>query len=548
MGEALFYAPESEVDRYQKGSPDTNGDPRGAPAAVAPSPSGVIGAADEGAPHNLLVVSDLHLGDSLRPSEAPYLQELARLNRALCRFLKHYARHPVDGRPWRLVIAGDMIDFLHAGLYDGKAAIPAGPVPAAPRGRPREQALVHCSEVASIAWLEAVMSRERRVFRVLASFVASGHELVVIKGNHDAQFHFEGVQRRFTELLLELHVRRLALRRRASDPALGLVALEHEKAAFVRRISFCRWFYYERDLVYIEHGNQYDAFCSFEHVLAPVDPEHFELEDPISHRTYREFALLLGSLDVHEADQWRLPDYVKWVASLGPRLIGRLFYTYFASISWLMRTKKRLLGAALAAKAEHVRLRKALTRRFALSEEQLHALDELRERPAGKSVFLGLNMLYMDRVALAALDVVTLGLAALHSGPAGLRAGVAGGVVLLSLLAHGVLEHYRGVDPHPKLIKMAHRIARLLKVPFVVFGHTHRALVSGTATSEAENRGPAKLGESGRSWYFNTGSWTSAGAFGLTHVCILRSERARAELRRWCPDAQRPLTLEAPAT
>jgi UDP-2,3-diacylglucosamine pyrophosphatase LpxH len=478
----------------------------------------------EGAPsadgHNLLVISDIHLGDSLRPTHPNYLKELARLNRALCRFLKHYAKHRANDRPWRLVVAGDFIDFLHAGLYaDAEHA-----------GEHRERAFNHCSEEDAIAWLEKVMVRERRVFRLLASFVGAGHDLVIIKGNHDAQFHFEGVQRRFTQLLLELNVRRLLLRRRHAADA---PKLAHEMVEYSRRIFFCRWFYYERDLVYIEHGNQYDAFCSFEHVLSPIDPDLFELEDPIGHRTYRAFANMLKSLDLHAMDTWKLFDYVKWIAGLGPKLIGQLAYTYFASLAWMVKMKRRLLAAAKRARVEHLTRRKALEAFTGLEESVLDALDELRARPAGKTLFTGMRMLYMDRVALFLINVSVIVAAAVAPGPWWLRGGIASLIAGASIYANFVLDRKRDVDPQPKLSRISRKIARLLKVPFVVFGHSHRAVMEETREQSAAP-----------SWYFNTGSWTS-GPHGLTHVCILRETVGiKAELRRWCLESHKPMKLE----
>lgn len=495
------------------------------------APREILLEALEGAPsadgHNLLVISDLHIGDSLRPSHPGYLKELARLNRALCRFLKHYAKHRANERPWRLVVAGDFIDFLHAGLY-GEAE---------PEGAPKveehhhERAFNHCSEQDAISWLEKVMVRERRVFRMLASFVGAGHDLVIIKGNHDAQFHFEGVQRRFTELLLELHVRRLLLRRRQTADASQLA---HEMVAFSRRVCFCRWFYYERDLVYIEHGNQYDAFCSFEHVLSPIDPDLFELEDPIGHRTYRAFANMLKSLDLHAMDQWKLFDYVKWIASLGPMVIGQLAYTYFASIAWMVKMKRRLLAAAKRAREEHLVRRKALEAFTGLEASVIDALDELRARPAGKTIFTGMRMLYMDRVALFLINVSVIVAAAVAPGPWWLRWGLASLVAGASIYANVILDRKRDVDPQPKLSRISRKIARLLKVPFVVFGHSHRAVMEETR----------EQAEAAPSWYFNTGSWTS-GPHGLTHVCILRQDVGiRAELRRWCLDSHKPMMLK----
>src|ERR1700757_4733256 len=63
---------------------------------------------------NILVISDLHLGEDLRPGGAnvSYLRHLATLERELEKFLAHYSAHRLDGRPWRLVVNGDMVDFM----------------------------------------------------------------------------------------------------------------------------------------------------------------------------------------------------------------------------------------------------------------------------------------------------------------------------------------------------------------------------------------------------------------------------------------------------
>src|SRR5438270_8628492 len=63
---------------------------------------------------NILVISDLHLGEDLRPGGAnvSYLRHLATLERELEKFLQHYTAHRLDGRPWRLVVNGDMVDFM----------------------------------------------------------------------------------------------------------------------------------------------------------------------------------------------------------------------------------------------------------------------------------------------------------------------------------------------------------------------------------------------------------------------------------------------------
>lgn len=449
--------------------------------------------------HNLLVVSDLHLGDALVPGKEG-LRRFARLNRGLAKFLLHYTTATVDGRPWRLVINGDMIDFLHAGLAHGS-----------------ELAL---SEDAAVRWLEKVMSHERRVFRALASFIAAGHQVVIVKGNHDVQFHFQAVQQHFLELLAGLWAKRVA--RQGPAPS------EEERSAFRARVSFRDWFYYEQGLVYIEHGNQYDEFCSYEHVLQPIDPDLYELEEPVSHRLYREFARIIHAvMDVHHIDRWRLFDYVRWLIGLGPKMIGQLAYTYFASVAWLVATKRRLGEKAARARAEHLSRRDELVLRYGVPAEILERLDELRQRPAGRSVWTGLRMLYMDRVFLAGMNVVVMLLSLLL--PIGWwdRVLAVTAFGLLTTWASHRLERHRQVEAHPKLKQAAARVAAILGVPFVVFGHSHVPVAEPTE---------------GASQYFNTGSWTPG---GLTHLCIHVGAGAPvAELRRFCLDRHLPLALD----
>src|SRR5437867_4396822 len=70
---------------------------------------------------NLLVVSDLHLGSDLQEIHSTSaLRGLAQLDRDLGAFLDYYLGHREGGRPWRLVIAGDLVDFI------GMAIRPAG--------------------------------------------------------------------------------------------------------------------------------------------------------------------------------------------------------------------------------------------------------------------------------------------------------------------------------------------------------------------------------------------------------------------------------------
>jgi hypothetical protein len=62
---------------------------------------------------NILVVSDLHFGEELLPGASTERKRAIELGATAFReFLRYHAVRRRDGRPWRLVIAGDLFDFM----------------------------------------------------------------------------------------------------------------------------------------------------------------------------------------------------------------------------------------------------------------------------------------------------------------------------------------------------------------------------------------------------------------------------------------------------
>jgi len=440
--------------------------------------------------HNILVVSDLHLGENLASGSLAALRQIARVSQAFTRFLAYYADHRPEGRPWRLIIAGDMIDFVRARVV-AEADVSEGD------GAAR-----------AAKALDRVIAAHDTPFRDLTAFVERGHEVVILKGNHDAELHWDEVQVQLVE--------RLA----------GFAT--HDPDGVRARVTVSRWFWTDGDLVYVEHGNQYDRFCSFDHVLEPTLTGARELEEPIAHSAFHAFAqLILGTMDIHAIDRWTIPDFAKWLAGLGPKVIAKLAYTYFATLSWMVATRRRLGEAAVRARATHRTRFAELARRSRLSEDVLDKLDALRERPAGLRLLDGIRMLYMDRVFVAVGAL--LALAALLLVPFDLTAklGSIGGLFTLTAVALAVLAYYRDVSTSPKLKRVAGRIKALVKVRYVVLGHSHVP-----AVEPLDNGGT----------YFNTGSWSGDANGGMTHLCITRGADGSAELRRWDPAADKPFS------
>src|SRR5207302_666413 len=71
----------------------------------------------------------------------------------------------------------------------------------------------------------------------------------------DVEFYWDSVQQAFRDILVD---------------KMGPI---EDRPAYERAIQFHPWFYYQEGLCYIEHGHQYDEYCSFDYVLNPVEPE-----------------------------------------------------------------------------------------------------------------------------------------------------------------------------------------------------------------------------------------------------------------------------------
>jgi hypothetical protein len=152
-----------------------------------------------------------------------------------------------------------------------------------------------------VVWkLTHVYRGHREFFAGLAWFIACGNEIVLLKGNHDLELYwpqvhnghfphiladayqdlldgtsigpsFENFPPELLESLPNLQDYRALLPTYTSEP-------QHSNAK--KHFIFQEWFYCEEDLVYVEHGNQYEPLDSSVNFLAPKlpsDPQRIEL-------------------------------------------------------------------------------------------------------------------------------------------------------------------------------------------------------------------------------------------------------------------------------
>jgi UDP-2,3-diacylglucosamine pyrophosphatase LpxH len=457
---------------------------------------------------SLLILSDVHLGSDLNDlAPGPEGRRSARVDADLANLLEHYRRAPSPGRRWRLVIAGDFIDFI------GIAILPRSDLGAAFSAEELEHGLGNAADRSRMK-LRAVAARHATVLEALARFVGDGHALTIVHGNHDVEFHWDAVKDELRSVLATLAAREGAIEDGAAE------------AAYKARIDFAQWFYYVGGVAYVEHGHQYDMLCATENVMAPLSPA-----DPA--RISRSFSDVLlrwvvrptrGMKD-YGHDRMGLADYVLFAARLGVVGLVRLGWRFASAVHQLFVLRRESLSsAARALREEHERRMAVLAEATRVGIERLRALAALQVPPVTRSVERILASVLLDRLAVALGGVLAIAALIPFAAARQIWAWPAlGAVVAAWILAHRRLVARRRswfgekLDPDEVLVDRAGHLARLFPAAFVVMGHTHSPamvpVAQGTAT------------------YVNVGSWhegepgegdDAAGAYraARTHLVI----------------------------
>jgi UDP-2,3-diacylglucosamine pyrophosphatase LpxH len=480
---------------------------------------------------NILVISDLHLGEDLRPGGAnvSYLRHLVKLERELESFLVHYSSHQRDGRPWRLVVNGDMVDFMSVMILPELAAV-------VEEGDEEDRLYgLGFGERQSQKKMERVIARHPGVFEKLGHFVAAGNDLVIVVGNHDAEFHYLSVQKTLVEWLAGL--------------TLGMGASDEARAEFAQRIEFCPWFYYKENLIYIEHGHQYDEYCSFDYLLHPVTEDRRRgrrnsagnpagedgtplnrksgIALSVAHAGMRYFANQVDGYDPHTAEHWGLSDYARWGWAKGLRGLVHVVYIYGLMVWRLVELWYSLRGVDVERRELHHARLKQLSAHWKMSEEKLLALDSLRKEPVTRRFWKLLAALFIDRMLLGIVAVIAATVMVVLL-PGAWKALGALGAVLAFAGVNELLNNVRLESSAVKLRATTSLIQGLVCAPFIVFGHSH-----------APERVPLSSGAT----YFNTGTWASDDiSHAFTHLMVVGDENGapQAELRQWRDGASAP--------
>lgn len=429
-----------------------------------------------GGMRHTVAISDIHLCE-IEPTEGlwmRYRQAPYQPDRDLCAMLDAL-RERVRGDALCLVLNGDVFDFDAPRVIDGRSAFHDLP-------RTAEHALPQ---------LHAILDDHPELVAALGRVLADGHEIVFVSGNHDAQ---------------------LTLPELGAALADRLAAATPDPAAARRRVQFRAWFHRTPDGIVVEHGHQYDAYCSFRTPMAPFGEAPREIQPTMGSLCTRNLVSRMGYFNPHVDGSFMLSG-VGYVAHwaryyLFSRRSLAITFARGAARTVAELIRRRAPGSR-AARRENVReaVRETSSPLAAVAR---HA--RLFAPPAEDRIQTVLREFWIDRIALGALTVALGALFFLRArGPL-----VAGAAVVPALFATyeisvpkaGLGEIWRRVQ------RVARRVARVHRARAVVFGHTHQA----------------EGAWEGGVFYGNTGSWSPAYA-DLACTRLLTPERPLIWLR-----------------
>jgi UDP-2,3-diacylglucosamine pyrophosphatase LpxH len=468
---------------------------------------------------SLLVLSDVHLGSDLNDF-GHRIRRSRSIDDDLVKLVAHYrtVAPPIDR--WRLVVAGDFIDFV------GMTVRADGVELATERSdEERKHGLGNAVDHVRVK-LRLVVERHHEVFDALAGFVADGHALTFVHGNHDLEFHWDAVKDDLRSLLF---ARACAARTDAID-----------RPAFDRRIAFKPWFFYVAGLAYIEHGHQYDAFCASPCVTAPLSADPRRIMRSMSDVLLRFVVRPTRGMHEYGHEKHGVAHYLVFAMKLGRVGLLQLALHYASAVRELFRLRREQLSSAVKTLHEQDGLRMAvLARTMRDGVGRMRALEALQVPPVTRTVGGILASVLLDRLALGFVAGLALLVVAVLTAVHVVHVWWAAPCIALGwALGHHQLARRRTVDPGQRMIESAGHLAKLFPAAFVVMGHTH------TPTKISINDGEAT--------YINVGSWAEEEAdagesadkayrAARTHLVVHRGDQGPvAEFLVWDGDRPRP--------
>lgn len=405
-------------------------------------------------PNRYLVLSDLHLCDVEEHEDGwkAFKRATFLFDAELDALVEHFVATTSEGTRAVLVLNGDIFDF---------DIVTETPTDAAFHVTADEKRRgLHPTADKSVWKLERMLSFHEPFLRTLARFVGRGHQLVYLFGNHDREFHFPEVQAAFVR----------ALRSAGEDASFADDAIRFEP-----------WCFHVPGEIYVEHGNQYDGYTSFRHLLWPTIHQRGEvaLALPMGNLTNRLLMNRMGFFNPHASDYilnvYRyITHWFQHYAFSKHSIVLEWLFGSITVVKELLDSKRLLMFEPKQSAAE---LEKA-EKRIGLPRATLEALQELQQPPITTRFFGIVRELWLDRVLLVSILATTTLVLALVPIPLWIK-------LMLPLAAFPLVYFiYEEIVKGETIFTIEHRlperaraIGAMLDVKVVTFGHSHKPRV-----------------------------------------------------------------------
>jgi len=404
-----------------------------------------------------LVVSDLHLADVEDHADSWKAHKGSRFvfDEDFRSLVRHFVEHADEGDQLTLVLNGDIIDF---DLVTAVPDTPPWPVSSAERRRGLD-----ATEPKSAWKLERALADHPVFLATLAEFIAAGHRVVYVVGNHDRELHFPQVQ----ECLIN---------------AIEQHARAEGRSLLRGTIQFEAWFFYVPGEIFAEHGQQYDYYTSFRYLLAPtvtMDGEQ-RIALPMGNLSNRYLMSHMGYFNPHSGEFILnlfsyLFHWLRYYAFSRRSLMLSWFIGSLLVIGKLLKIKRHLHDTP----AEHTAQLQRIARKYDLSQQAIEQLGKLQRPPiTHNKMYRALRELWIDRVLIALLmtgGTITL---ALVNVPLWVKLMVPlSGFPLLYFIYEYFAQGETIFTIEREFPQHARAVAGTLPARVVTFGHTHYARV-----------------------------------------------------------------------
>lgn len=526
--------------------------------------------------HNFLFLSDLHLSEGRDPKTGLlHRNEDFFHDHAFAQFVAYHVglsrdetAVPYYNKPWKLIINGDIFDFLQVTSkppeIDGFVTIDAiddtgKPIQVRKKLSDNERKYGLGTTSAEIVWkLDRIAVGHPDFFQALGWFLAHHpeNELILLRGNHDAETYWPAAQMRMRQLLTMAYAdwQRRAARgdKQTPLPAYADLPATLTVVDIAKRVQFPAMFHYESNLLYVEHGCQYDpanAFTNFTDPRLPDKPELIEL--PEGSLFVRYFFNDVEQEHPFADNMKPISRYVFWLVRNAP---SSLFSFVWVLLPSYVRAKREISEKTNHRSHAHAQqavnaFEEELLAIQTDSQAGLHAASKQTTRR------MALSVLFVAITAVLLLvGVRLLGIGAYLWTVAALLAAAAA-LFLSSYLFKSIDNLLANDFLFDSASKICNRLNRSQDIAFSsvryhIFGHDHAANVRPIST-EDDAHAPTF-----RQWYVNTGAWVPIfdddnrllrDDEQLTFCRIVPDNVADGrdvpELLQWAPQANMPIPV-----